>query len=73
MVESCFDDHSCQNFEGQDSLLILQRFPHLNSRNGDVEKVQRALQDRCSPRGQISVAASYEVRRLRRASTTARA
>jgi len=38
-----------QNFDRHRPLLVFHRFPDLGFRDGDVEKVQNALQDGCSP------------------------
>src|SRR5438105_12601737 len=50
---SCLGDQSSQNFDRHRPLLVLQRFPDLGFRDGNVEKVQNSLQDGCSPREQI--------------------
>jgi len=47
------DDQSCQDFDRQRSWLVVQRFPDLGFRKGDVEKGQMALQDGRPPGEQI--------------------
>jgi hypothetical protein len=53
MGAGCLDDQPCQNFDRERCWFVLQRFPYLGFWNGDVEKVQKALQQSGSPRLQI--------------------
>ena len=49
----CLGNQSSQNFDRHRPLLVFHRFPDLGFRDGDVEKVQNALQDGRSPQEQI--------------------
>ena len=47
------DDQPSQDFDRQRSWFVLQCFPYLGFWNGNVEKVQKALQQSSSPRLKI--------------------